>query len=175
MGSVTGSLPDGYPAVGPAVRQRDVMWHDSTSPEQGNLHPTILRVLLSVLALHTATRDDCWFCVWEGWGRFVPWQQLSSPRWADVVRLPGREYRLARGTLDAALHLQKSPNLFQSPNLFWPANRAWCVASEIDFDSTLVAGSEQLAIQLLNTAGLETWQVEPYDFLTHDSDRINRI
>ncbi len=61
----------------------------------------------------------------------------------------------------------------QSPNLFWPADHAWCVASEIDFDSTVVGGSEMLIEALLDADGLETWRVEPDDSLACDADTIN--
>jgi hypothetical protein len=32
-----------------------------------------------------------------------------------------------------------------SPNLFWPAERARCMATEIDFDTTIVADSSELS------------------------------
>ena len=44
----------------------------------------------------------------------------------------------------------------------------------IDFDSTLIAGSEELADQLMSTDTLETWLVDPDDSLTYDADRINK-
>lgn len=61
----------------------------------------------------------------------------------------------------------------QSPNLFWPDDRAWCVASEIDFDSTLVAGSTALIEALLTAPGLEVWPVEGHDSLAFDADHVN--
>ena len=215
-GSVTGNLPDGYPAyirllhpldddgvtrswrdiaaefgtrthplvqwvplLGRRYNSNDVMWRN-TSPEQGNLDPAVLQLLLGVLAQHTGTVDDCWFCVWDGWGGFVPARQLPLPgrrRYPNLVGLPHREYQLARGSLESALHLQAENEWAdcQSPNLFWPADRAWCAASEIDFDSTLIAGSEELAAQLMSTEGLETWRVEPHDSLAYDADQINKI
>jgi hypothetical protein len=62
---------------------------------------------------------------------------------------------------------------WQSPNLFWPADRSWCVASEIDFDSTLVGGSRDLVDAVLAHPGLEVWPVSAGDSLAWDADTIN--
>lgn len=61
----------------------------------------------------------------------------------------------------------------QSPNQWWPHDRAWCVASEIDLDSTLVAGSDDLIGAVTAHPDLEAFAVEPTDDLTADGDKIN--
>jgi hypothetical protein len=63
----------------------------------------------------------------------------------------------------------------QSPNLIWPADRAWFVASEIDFDSTLVAGTSALIEEILDSPALEAWPVEPGSSLAYDADRVNVV
>jgi len=164
-------------------------------PDEGNLPPDALAALIGVLAAHTAA-DDCLHAVWEGWGWLdgqgvaflssaagpppppvppgVPAEFLATPR----MRLPGRDYVLFRGPLGAALGightLPGSTHLWpQSPNLMWPADHAWCVASEIDFDSTLVAGSRVLVDAVLAAPGLEAWPVGPEDDLTYGGDPVN--
>lgn len=62
-----------------------------------------------------------------------------------------------------------SPN----PNLFWPRDRAWCVGTEIDFDSTLVAGSHPLIAELTQNPTLECWPIDPNASLTSGSDELN--
>ena len=57
----------------------------------------------------------------------------------------------------------------------WPADRAWCVATEIDFDSTLIGGTAQLARQLLNDPALDAWPVNPTDSLAADADLLNPV
>lgn len=98
---------------------------------------------------------------------------LAWPR----VHTPGRDFLLLRGPLAAARFLgdQLTPDWFdaQSPQLIWPHDRAWCVGTEIDFDSTVVGGSTQLIDELLATEGLETWAVRPEDSLRYDGDRLN--
>jgi len=63
----------------------------------------------------------------------------------------------------------------QSPNLFWPADRTWCVAREIDFDSTLVGGTAELVDTILAAPALDAWEVGPDDALTFDADHINSV
>jgi hypothetical protein len=102
-----------------------------------------------------------------------PAEVLEGPR----VRLPSRDYLLFAGPLTAAPELGwTDPYGFffpQSPNLFWPQDHAWCVASEIDLFCTLVAGSEALALALMDDRRLEAWRVQPTDPIAFDSDQIN--
>jgi hypothetical protein len=49
------------------------------------------------------------------------------------------------------------------------------VASEIDFDSTLVGGTEQLIGAILAEPGLDAWAVDPDDSLAYDADKINHV
>ncbi|MFT3865861.1 MAG: hypothetical protein QM729_16470 [Solirubrobacterales bacterium] len=61
----------------------------------------------------------------------------------------------------------------QAPNLMWPDDRAWCVVSEMDFDSTLVGGCRQLIEELLSTSELECLSIDPGASLGEDADHIN--
>jgi hypothetical protein len=152
----------------------------------------VLGPLCALLAGHTATPERCFFCLWDGWAwigrasytllrsdepvqpRFSA-EELSRPR----VRHPQRDYLLLEGPLTAAIELGDDPgtSMFdpQSPNLFWPEDRAWCVASEIDFDSTLVGGTTELVDAILNDRTFDAWPVQPEDSLAADADRINHV
>lgn len=170
------------------------------APQRGNLVPEAVAHLCRVLAGHTATPGCCLFGLWEGYGwigrgavgpavarpsdapparphdpiapAFSP-DELRRPR----LRLPSRDYLLLAGPLQAALQIGywHGPDSFvaQSPNLFWPTDRAWCVASEIDFDSTLVGGTRELVDAILDAPELDSWPVAPDDSLAYDADRIN--
>ncbi|MGY1855148.1 hypothetical protein [Modestobacter sp. SYSU DS0290] len=89
----------------------------------------------------------------------------------------GRDHLLLRGPLGSARFIgdQVTAEWFipQSPNLWWPADRSWCVGTEIDFDSTLVAGSRALVDELLAHPVLEALEVHPEGSLTWDADEIN--
>lgn len=173
-------------------------------PQRGNLLPEVLARLCDVLADHTATPKRCFFCLWEGlgWirkGSIRPAVARPSGAGAAPVscddpiapafsaddlkrprlRLPNRDYLLLAGPLEAALQLGywHGPASFapQSPNLFWPTDRAWCVASEIDFDSTLVGGTVELVDAILEPPEFDSWPVEPDDSLAYDADRVNAV
>lgn len=97
-----------------------------------------------------------------------------------LLKLPpaaGRDYLVLMGPLSAASQLRDpegkhglSPT---SPNMIWPSDRAWFIASEIDFDSTLVGGSAKLMDAIVDNPAFEAWPVAPADSLTVNSDTIN--
>lgn len=102
-----------------------------------------------------------------------PAEVAGGPR----VRLPERAYFLLEGPLDAVGemgwllagdHFERRP-----PNLFWPADRAWCVATEVDLDSTYVGGSEALVRALLGDRRLEVLRAAVTDPVWADSDDVN--
>ena len=90
---------------------------------------------------------------------------------AGRVSLPGRDYLLLEGPLASLAHFGYSiewpdgRRLFDhaSPNLWWPDDRAWCVATEIDLDSTYIGGSQALAADLLNDPRVEATPVRAGD------------
>lgn len=172
------------------------------NPYRGTLPPNPLAELRDVLAPRTTAVDCCYFAVWEGWGDLngSSWvttiytddvtgavtghsvEQLprafTSTEWtATRLTLPGRDYLLLEGPLSAVVGFAQGEgrldDLTRSPNLWWPADRAWCVASEIDYDSTLVGGDAATIAAVLAAPGLEAWPIEPDDVLWSDSDHVN--
>jgi hypothetical protein len=160
-------------------------------PERGNLRPEILGPLCELLAHHTSTREECCFCVWEGYGWLEDGRLRARPSSRAEVRqvrlerrqlrvgLPDRDYVLLSGPLSAAPEVGSTlgaPGFApHSPNLFWPADRAWCVASEIDFDSTLVGGTKELVEAILNGRAFDAWPMRPDDSLAYDADVVNVV
>ena len=63
----------------------------------------------------------------------------------------------------------------EAPNLIWPEDTSWLVASEVDFDSTLVGGSKELIEAIVESPELEAWRLEPTDSLAADADKINLV
>lgn len=59
------------------------------------------------------------------------------------------------------------------PQLIWPADRSWTVASEIDWDSTIVAGSRALVDAVLADERLEAFEVDEDADLTWEGDVVN--
>lgn len=60
-----------------------------------------------------------------------------------------------------------------SPQLIWPRDRSWAVASEVDWDSTIVAGSRALVGAVLADERFEAFEVGEDDDLTYEGDTIN--
>lgn len=62
----------------------------------------------------------------------------------------------------------------QSPSILWPDDHAWVLATEIDYDSTLVAGTSTLIQELTQTPGLEALKIRSEADLSTGGDLINR-
>lgn len=87
---------------------------------------------------------------------------FADPHW--VLDAPWRDRPLeAQGFPPAALH----------PNLVWPADRAWAMVSEIDYDSTIVAGSPELIAAICADPTLEALPLAEGSALHWDADTIN--
>lgn len=171
---------------------------DVQAPRTGDLEQDHLRTLCAVLQAYVPDRSRCWFAVWEGWGEMsgatsvmsstrgggpAPAPRDAPAHWqldlrAATFALPGRSYYLYTGPLGDALRIGHwvTDEWFvpRSPNLWWPDDRRWCVASEVDVDSTLVAGPTDLIDELVHRDDLEAWPVGPLDSLAWDGDEINQ-
>lgn len=88
----------------------------------------------------------------------------------------GREYLLGTGPLEVVLELADD-SVHERPgvpvSMWWPADHAWFVASEIDFDSTLVGGPSRLRDALLEHDRLEAFDVPADGVLSIGGDTIN--
>jgi hypothetical protein len=175
---------------------------DGHEPLVGELEPQALSALCRLLAGHTGADVDCYFALWEGWG-WIPGgesvavlrsssgrslrrnrqSQPAPPAFSEEVmsggRLhhPWRDYILFSGPLEAATDLGHWPSrdwfVPQSPNLIWPVGNSWCLATEVDFDSTLIAGGRDLIDAVLGAPDLEAMPVEPDDRLDSGGDAVN--
>lgn len=156
---------------------------------QGDLPQPVLGVVCDVLGRHTATPDDCYFAVWDGWGwdhsvtltftrpdaDDLPTERVEEPD--PGVRLDpnaprfgvrGRDFLLYRGKVEQATQIGGGdyyPSsgflMRQSPTLMWPADHAWCLSTELDAEYTIIGGTQALADDLVNTPGIEAALVSP--------------
>ena len=103
---------------------------------------------------------------------------VDGPRLA----LPGREYVLlsadAREFVDPEWTRTAGIGWHggfrgPTPNILWPADRSWFLATEIDFDSTVVGGSHELVGDILSNPQLEVAEVTEDTDLSSMGDRIN--
>lgn len=87
-----------------------------------------------------------------------------------------RTYLLGAGPIEVVVEVADTPlpDLLGVPvALWWPADRACFVASEIDLDSTLLAGAGELRDALLADDSIEAFEVPPDGIISFDGDRIN--
>jgi hypothetical protein len=167
-------------------------------PPTGRMDLKTLDALCGILAVHTTNLSDCYFglCTIQGW-----LDSFSADELKPLLKLPwGRDHVVLSGSLSAVDQIAEnwskpSPSraIFvlrqgggppygsnpadlsrrEAPNLIWPADRMWFVASEVDFDSTLVGGSVKLIEAIVELSELEARQMEPTDSLAADADHLN--
>lgn len=161
-------------------------------PRMGSLDPISMAALYDTLASATSV-IDVFHGFWNGGGGLAPgsasWLtdkgSVDAPQPAfpfpmavidgPLLELPERQYLVFTGDLDPGQFAARPGSFFwpQSPGLSWPADHAWCVATEIDFDSTVVAGSPELIDAILAHTNLEAWLAGARDSLQLDGDLIN--
>ncbi|WP_456823505.1 hypothetical protein [Cellulomonas sp. P5_E12] len=171
-------------------------------PAEGSLPASELRALSGVLGRHTAGALVAAFWEgsgWEGGMQLVAWLSDDPdatpppPRRApddlapEVLRgpkleLPHRAYVLFRGAtvdLEALADGRATADVdpfrpgWRTPNLLWPDDHDWCLATEVDLDSTVVGGSRYLVDDLLVAPDLEVVEVAETDSLGWFDDEIN--
>ncbi len=168
--------------------------YDSQGPLEGVLYLPDAEVLAAIGRDWTTTPEDCWFCVWDGYGwdstgtvavltaTGQPPEIIEEPRPDPVpgpvregprVHLPYRDYFLFTGPVEAAVTLASLDGTGgQCPNIWWPADRAWCVASEIDLEWTYVGGPRGMIDAILADDRIEALPAAPNDPIGHVEDWV---
>jgi hypothetical protein len=152
------------------------LWSEPPRPAMLSLELT--RALVDVLRPRTRTPQRCWFAVWVGFVHFetITSRAPSAGTPGEVPRLvtPGREYYVASGALDDAIHgVYGDGGGFQSVSMWWPEDRAWFVSTEIDLAYTYVGASADCIDDLVQHQEIEALRAEIGDGITYDSDHIN--
>jgi hypothetical protein len=150
----------------------------SQGPAAGTLYLDDARALIAIARGFTDTPQQCWCCIWEGFGW---WSRGSygplgasenspapSPIPIDAKQWPKvhtryRDYFLYEASLDTAFMEAIQTLEGHSPNLWWPSDRAWCVGTEVDASSTYVGGSRALIDAILQSDHLEAFEVVSTD------------
>ena len=168
--------------------------YDGGGPQAGSMWRPDAEVLAAMARDWTAVPEDCWFCVWDGFGwdnpstvAFLasagrPGEIIQEPardpvpgpvRAGPRVHLPHRDYFLYSGPAEAAGALARLDGTWgQCPNLWWPADQAWCVASEIDLPWTYVGGPRGLIDAVLADDRIEALPAAPDDPVSRVEDCV---
>lgn len=170
------------------------------APQMGRLEETTLSVLAGHLTRATSTPAAGVAAVWEGWGDLFAsgyghsWMVLGGgapdpiPGLSDVERdgprlqLPDRGYLL----FDAGVTEfgaddwpDRAPwtrhPWAQSPSILWPEDHAWALVSEIDWDSTVIAGARELIEAIADDRRLEALEIPRDADLTEGGDLLNQL
>lgn len=156
-------------------------------PMWGELNTWALEELCTILARHTTQARNCYFALWQG--RCGPGSTATShyasngappraPKPAPIERqldfsgptfaihdLGRGDYFLFSGHIGDSTqigHWVNEEAFFpQSPNFMWPADHTWCVATDIDDDSTLIGGPPRLIDELCASTRLEVLPIAP--------------
>ena len=155
--------------------------------DDGWFNPEDLAVLTTHLRAATRTPDDLVIGAWEGTGN-PPWAEGGRNTLARArmqMPWPGRDMWLFSSSLDeladsrwaqrtvpgweCSRHGQEGPYT----SLIWSEDHTWVVASEEDWDSTIVAGSRTLVDSILADRHFEAFEVHEDDDLSWDGDLLN--
>lgn len=182
-------------------------------PQEGQLDPAWLAVLVEHFRAETSTPADLVAAVWDGWGdlngssssvafafsdvdgsqqqlRALQDQQDERRRQIEAIQAaltgpvldwPGRSFHLMSASLDffsnpawvAEADVDAYPAVGHTPQMLWPADHTWVLATEIDWDTTIVAGSESLIARIVADPLLEAYEVEADDDLSWAGDTLN--
>jgi hypothetical protein len=145
--------------------------HDNTDPSLGSVSSLNFERLTLMLCDFTETPDDCFVGIWcgFGWGFEDQYSDLfkSFSRWKEFSQffnLPNREYYLLQCEVLESLKIGQiifGYLDFQRPNLMWPRDKSWFISNEIDYDVTLVGGSEELIREIENYPYFVTERFDP--------------
>lgn len=142
------------------------------TPPIGQVDAMQFLILAGILSRHTSTAADVFFGFWEGNGRINAADGSFFPEMKPArFRLGGRQQIAVRGNLSAVVRAHRAA--WPNPNAMWPADRSWYLATEIDSNSTIVAGDESLIAGLLAHPELEALRAFVDLDLTCFVDTIN--
>jgi hypothetical protein len=155
-----------------------------------------LRIVLETLACYTSTPDECYFCLWDGWGSDIeggdggqigsritgtarretriapafPRSVLDGPK----VVVPNRAYYLFRGKLTdfsdwgpAEIWPGQHRLHMPDPAFIWPADRTWCVANDVDPHWAGIGADRSAIDQLVADPRLDVVRANPHENPPH--------
>jgi hypothetical protein len=140
-------------------------------PLEGSLPPDLASQLAAALSVHTSTPDRCWFAVWNGFGG----RTREEVRTAPIFRVPARAYHLLHGSVTCITENVLEGLRDQSANVWWPDDRAWCVATEIDLNTTYIGCDHACRDAILAIPDLEALEIDPAAGISWLTDPINPL
>lgn len=133
----------------------------NVGPIESSLDRASAQAFLKFLARHLDP-DACIYAgFWIGWS----WLHGIDPN-LPTAPLGLRDYVLFSVPLSVLIREYKSdPSQF--PGVLWPEDRSWYLSTDVDYDSTLVGGSEEFIDYLLTDQAVEALPIGPDVDLTY--------
>jgi hypothetical protein len=157
----------------PLVQWERLLGHDEPrggTSDVGYLGPQVLAALAPLLGRATTTPGDALAAYWVGGtGQVLTGRSASIDRY-DYVLAQTDTAELAEPGWGLRLGLR----IDDPPQLLWPEDHAWVLATEIDWDSTIVAGPRELVDAILTDSRFEAYPVDEDSDLSWNGDTINR-
>lgn len=165
-------------------------------PLRGRLEPTVFAEICELLMAFSLPSAHIWyFAFWIGWAWSAGLRRpgvarskvsrLSSLSFSDdelrqpLLDLPpDRQYRILEAPMVKSRRFGQADGPWgdlSTPNVLWPPDHSWCLGTEIDFDSTIVGGSEPLLEELMKVRNVEALSITSDAWLTIDADKINCV
>ena len=145
--------------------------HENSDPSLGSVSSLNFERLTLMLRDFTETPDECFVAIWNGfgWGFEEVYSELfnsfsRSKDFDKFFKLPHRDYYLLQCDILESLKIGEvffGYLHFQKPNMLWPRDKSWLVSNEIDYDVTLVGGSEELIREIENYPYFVTERFNP--------------
>lgn len=136
----------------------------------GHLDPQVLAALAPVLAARTATPHDALAAFWVGGtGQGLVGRSVTIDRY-EYILVETDTAELAEPGWGRRLGFAMD----EPPQVLWPEDHAWVLATEIDWDSTIVGGSLTLVDSILSDGRFEAYRVDEDSDLSWNGDTINR-
>lgn len=142
-------IPD---PTGPGQEEADAV---TSADRMSDIEQT--RRALHRLAAFTATPDECYFGVWDGYS------DIEVPTSAPRIELPHRRYALLAGSVSDMDDWEGlgTGGLCAPPAFVWPADRSWCFASDVDPHWAGIGATPAAVGALLKETGLDVVIAEP--------------
>lgn len=157
----------------PLVQWERLLGHDEPrggTSDVGYLDPQVLAALAPLLGRATTTPGDALAAYWVGGtGQVLTGRSASIDRYGYVLAQTDTA-ELAEPGWGLRLGLR----IDDPPQLLWPEDHAWVLATEIDWDSTIVAGPRELVDAILTDGRFEAYPVDEDSDLSWNGDTINR-
>lgn len=112
--------------------------------------------LCELLHSATATPDDCYFAIWDGW----PNESTLMHQTAQM-QIPNRAYYLLHGALSDFGQWGVRETGHNPAAFVWPADHAWCIASDVDDHWAGIGASAETIARLLTQTDLDIVTADP--------------